>query len=151
MRRVAFRHVWISVFVIVWIAAFHYETLRLVYLSPLAGHSLPKLKFLYPPAGWVMFFHVDRSYGYAEVYGITDQRQELLDPHDIFETRAVLYDNIRRNVLISALSGQDSSRFCSYLQRKFPQHDGFLIVYAQHPDVVNRPQHVQRQLAYRCQ
>ena len=68
--RVRLRNLAISVFVIIWIAVFQYETLRLNYLSPLAGRMLPKVKFLYPPAGWIMFFQVDRLYGFAEVYGL---------------------------------------------------------------------------------
>ncbi len=144
------RNAWISVFTAVWITVFHYETLRLNYLSPLAGRELPKLKFLYPPAGWIMFFHVDRAYGFAEVYGLTGVRPTLLDPHGIFETRAVLYDNIRRNVLISVLSPRDAARFCPYLEQKFPAYDGFLVVYAQYPDLINQPQAVQRRVMYSC-
>lgn len=164
------RHVWISTLVILWIAVFHYETLRLNYLSPLVlrlrsgsapskaegrveglvGRELPKLKFLYPPAGWIMFFNVDRSYGYAEVYGLHAGRPTLLDPHAIFSTRFVWYDNIHRNVLISVLSPHDAPRFCRYLQRKFPQHDAFTVVYAMYPDLVNHPDEIQRQTLYQC-
>ena len=35
LARLGRRNVWISVFVIAWMAVFHYETLRLSYLSPL--------------------------------------------------------------------------------------------------------------------
>ena len=148
----------ISVFVLVWIGVFHYETLRLNYLSPLAGRELPKLKFLYPPAGWIMFFDVDRSYGFAEVYGWPlgqpkgqrQDRAELLDPHDIFRTRFVWYDNIRRNVLVGVLSERQGGPFCVYLARKFPQYDAFAVVYASYPDVVDHPDEVRRALAYRC-
>ena len=165
------RNKWISLFVIVWIVVFHYETLRLNYLSPLVlrlrsaralseaegrvegfvGRQLPKLKFLYPPAGWIMFFNVDRSYGFAEVYGVSKGQPSLIDPHQIFETRFVWYDNIHRNVLISVLSAHDAPRFCRYLHRKFPQHEAFAVVYAQYPDVATQPNEVFRQIAYRCQ
>ena len=144
------RHTWISAFVIVWIAVFHYETLRLSYLSPLAGRQLPKLKFLYPPAGWIMFFNVDRSYGFAEVYGVSGTQPALIDPHRIFETRFVWYDNIHRNVLISVLSAPDAPQFCRYLDRKFPEYEGFAVVYRVYPDVVNRPDETIYQVAYRC-
>jgi len=144
------RKTWISIFVIVWIALFHYETLRLTYLSPLVGRELPKLKFLYPPAGWIMFFNVDRSYGFAEVYGLRREEPELIDPHRIFETRFVWYDNIHRNVLISVLSAPDAPRFCRYLDRKFPEYDGFAVVYRVYPDLVNRPDETLAQVAYRC-
>ncbi|MBI3320140.1 MAG: hypothetical protein HYZ89_06095 [Candidatus Omnitrophica bacterium] len=152
------RNVWITSFVILWIAVFHYETFRLNYLSPLvlrlrsgqAGRELPKLKFLYPPAGWIMFFNVDRSYGFAEVYGLSAGHPTLLDPHAIFETRFLGYDNIHRNVLISVLSPHAAPRFCRYLQRKFPQYDAFRVVYAVYPDLVNRPDEIQRQVLYQC-
>ena len=144
------RNVWIGLFVIAWIAVFHYETLRLNYLSPLFGRELPKLKFLYPPAGWIMFFNVDRSYGFAEVYGLAGGRPSLIDPHRIFATRFVGYDNIHRNVLISVLSSRAAPGFCRYLGRKFPAYDGFLVVYAVYPDLINQPQAIQRQAAYRC-
>ena len=138
-------------FVIVWCAVFHYETLRLNYLSPLVGRPLPKVKFLYPPAGWIMFFQVDRSYGYAEVYGITGGQPTLIDPHKIFETRAVLYDNIRRNVLVSILSPHVAPRFCHYLRRKFPSYESFAIVQAVYPDVAEKPTEVLRGVTYRCE
>ena len=144
------KFMWISLFVIAWIGVFHYETLRLNYLSPVVGRQLPKLKFLYPPAGWIMFFNVGRSYGFAEVYGIQHGRLVLIDPHEIFATRFVWYDNIRRNVLISVLSGQAAPGFCRYLHRKFPQYEAFAVAYAAYPDVVNRPNETLRQLAYRC-
>jgi hypothetical protein len=150
IARLRNRNIWISLFVVVWIAVFHYETLRLNYLSPLVGRELPKLKFLYPPAGWIMFFHVDRSYGFAEVYGITDGTPALIDPHKIFETRFVWYDNIHRNVLVSILSGSDAPHACRYLSRKFPQYERFAIVYATYPDLIDRPNEIQRQVAYRC-
>jgi hypothetical protein len=150
MRWSRLRPVCISLFVAVWVAVFHYETLRLNYLSPLAGRALPKLKFLYPPAGWIMFFTVDRGYGFAEVYGLTDGPPALIDPHRIFQTRAVLYDNIRRNVLVSVLSAQDAPRFCAFLARKFPQYPAFAVVYGMYPDVVEQPERVLRQVAYEC-
>ncbi len=148
--RVRLRNLAISVFVIIWIAVFQYETLRLNYLSPLAGRMLPKVKFLYPPAGWIMFFQVDRLYGFAEVYGLHGRSAELIDPPPIFATTFIGYDNIRRNVLISALSPGDGPRSCPYLDRKFPQYDGFAVVYAVYPDVVGQPDEVRRRIAYQC-
>ena len=150
MARLGSRNLWISLFVIVWVAVFHYETLRLNYLSPLAGRELPKLKFLYPPAGWIMFFNVDRSYGLAQVYGIQAGQPVLLDPHEMFATRFIGYDNIRRNVLISVLSAHDAPQFCRYVARKFPQYEAFAVAYVTYPDLVERPGDTRAQLAYRC-
>ncbi len=140
----------ISIFVIVWLAVFHYESLRHRYLSPLVGYELPKLKFLFPPAGWIMFYNVDASYGSAEVYGIKNGQPALIDPHRIFATRFVWYDNIRRNVLIGVLSAPYGSAFCHYLRRKFPEYEEFAVVYAQRSDVVHAPDHVARKVIYRC-
>lgn len=150
MTRFFNRNIWISGFVIVWVTVFHYETLRLNYLSPLVGRELPKLKFLYPPAGWIMFYNVGRFYGAAEVYGVRDGQPNLIDPHDIFATRFVWYDNIRRNVLISVLSASAAPPFCRYLRRKFSQYDSFAIAYVVYPDLVDRPTDKLYQLAYRC-
>ena len=135
---------------ILWTLVFHYETLRANYLSPLAGRPLPKLPLLFPPAGWIMFFNVDKSYGFAEVYGIRSATPVLLDPHDIFQTKAVGYDNIHRNVLVSVLHPNLAPSFCPYLKRKFPGYEEFAVVYAAYPDVVAEPDRVLRQLAYRC-
>ena len=146
------RNTLITAFVICWTLLFQYETLRASYLSPLAGRQLPKFPLLFPPAGWIMFFNVDRSYGFAEVYGLrgTDE-PALLDPHRILETTAVGYDNIHRNVLVGVLSRYDAPAFCRYLHRKFPAYDAFAVAYAEYPDLVNAPDRILRQVAYRCQ
>ena len=165
-------HSRISLFVLAWMLLFHYETLRLNYLSPLFGRELPKFKFLYPPAGWIMFFNVDRSYGFAEVYGLRDgppgpsgsddpkgrglstrrvgDQPVLIDPHEIFRTRFVWYDNIRRNVLISVLSANAEPNFCPYLHWRFPQYESFAVLYRVYPDVVEKPNETLYQVAYRC-
>ena len=98
-----------------------------------------------------MFYNVDKSYGFAEVYGIRAHQPVKLDPYKIFETRAVGYDNIRRNVLVGVLYQDRAPDFCRYLSRKFPGYDDFLVVYAEYPDVVNRPTRILRQPVYRCQ
>jgi hypothetical protein len=147
MRR---RNFFITAFVILWTLVFQYETLRANYLSPLAGRPLPKLAFLFPPAGWIMFFNVDPSYGFAEVYGIRRGAPTKLDPHDILETKALGYDNIHRNVLIGVLYRESAQEFCRFLERKFPQYDAFAVLYGQYPDVVKMPDRVFYQVAYRC-
>jgi hypothetical protein len=40
--------------------------------------------------------------------------------------------------------------FCRYLQSKFPEYDGFVVAYAQYPDLINTPQAVRRQAVYQC-
>ena len=145
------RSIPITWFVLCWMLLFQYETLRANYLSPLFKRPLPKLALLFPPAGWIMFYNVDRSYGFAEVYGIRGTEPVQLDPHAIFETKAVGYDNIRRNVLVGVLSQDRAQDFCRFLKRKFPTYDDFLVVYAEYPDVVNTPERILRRPAYRCQ
>ena len=146
------RNGWITAFVIIWTLVFHYETLRANYLSPLARRELPKLPLLFPPAGWIMFFNVDRSYGFAEVYGLRGHQEPIqLDPHAIFATKAIGYDNIRRNVLVGVLSRNRGQAFCRYLHRKFPDYEQFAVVHAEYPDVLETPDRVLRQVAYRCE
>ena len=147
------RNTAISVFAACWLLLFSYETLRAGYLSPLAGRRLPKFPLLFPPAGWIMFYTVDRTYGFAQVYALSHggDKAILVDPHDIFETKAVGYDNIRRNVLVGVLARDRAPDFCRYLRRKFPEAQAFAVIYAQYPDVVNEPDRIQRQVAYRCE
>ena len=144
------RRIWISCFVVCWIGLFHYETLRLNYLSPLLGRELPKTKFLFPPAGWIMFFNITPSYGFAEVYGFKDGRPTLIDPHRIFATRFVWYDNIRRNVMVGVLSPNRGQAFCGYLRRKFPEYQRFAVVYRQYADLIGHPDDAQGAVVYQC-
>ncbi len=141
----------ISLFVIIWILAFHYESLRAFYLNPLFKRELPKVKFLFPPAGWIMFFNVDESYGMAEVYGIKNGQPQLIDPHDIFQTKAIGYDNIHRNVLSGALDPRKGQSFCRFLRRKFPDYEGFWVVAVQYPSVIRQPGQKLYRVMYRCQ
>ena len=147
------RNTAISVFTACWLLLFSYETLRAGYLSPLAGGRLPKFPLLFPPAGWLMFYNVDRAYGFAQVYAAPPGGGPpiALDPHEIFETKAVGYDNIRRNVLVGVLDRDRAPAFCRFLRRKFPQYGAFAVVYSQYPDIVNEPDRLFSQIAYRCQ
>ena len=145
------RSIPITWFVICWTLLFQYETLRANYLSPLVGQRLPKLALLFPPAGWIMFYNVDRTYGFAEVHGIKNGQPFVIDPHDIFSTKAIGYDNIRRNVLIEVLYQDHAQQFCRYLRRKFPHYDAFTVLYGQYPDLIATPTRVEYRVAYQCQ
>lgn len=147
---VRWRNRWISIFVVVWLCVFHYETFRLWYISPVLERQLPKLPLLFPPAGWIMFYQINPVYGYAEVYGVKNQTPEVLDPHTIFETDAIGYDNIHRNVLIGVLHKERSNHFCDYLRNKFPEYTSFVVAYAEYSDLVNQPGKVQKKVLYRC-
>src|SRR3989338_7525912 len=131
------RKILISAFVMIWIVVFQYESLRAFYLAPLFGRPMPKLPFLFPPAGWIMFYEVGNYFGTAEVYGLGKSgASERLDPHDIFKTRFVGFDNIHRNVMVSVLDSRESQAFCAYLERKFPDYSEFAIVQTGYPALV---------------
>ena len=144
------KNILISVFVILWTLVFHYESTRHFFLNPLFGRELPKIKFLFPPAGWIMFFNVDDSYGGAEVYGIKNNQAEFIDPHKILETKAILYDNIHRNVLSGALSPYYKRDFCRFLKRKFPHFDGFLVMAVYYPSIIKTPKKKLYRIEYIC-
>ena len=144
------RNIFISIFVVIWLSVFHYESTRHFYLEPLLDRHLPKVKFLFPPAGWIMFFNVGESYGYTEVYGVKDGRAQLIDPYQILQTRAIGYDNIHRNALVSVLSREVEKPFCDYLRRKFPYFDSFLVTYSNYPSVIQRPFEKEQAIAYEC-
>ena len=148
--KMARRNRWITVFVILWLLVFHYESLRYSYLQPLFHRELPKVPLLFPPAGWIMFYRVDASEGRAEVYGVRDGIPELLDPHRIFATRFIWYDNIRRNVLVSVLEPGVGPDFCRLLRRKFPEYPEFIVAYLEYPDVTEHPPRALRRPVYRC-
>ena len=135
---------------VVWLFLFHYESVRFSYLSPLAGFELPKLKFLYPPAGWIMFYNVGETEVRAEVYGVKGSNLELIDPHKIFENRWIGYDNIRRNVLVSVLNPAHADSFGLYLRRKFPQYERFSVAQVIIPSNIKYPGQKIIRLAYQC-
>ena len=140
----------ISLFVICWLFLFNYESLRYKYLNPWVGRTLPKLRLLFPPAGWIMFFRISDQEGRIEVYGLQKGLATLIDPHDIFRTRFVLYDNIHRNVLINVGSRDAVRPFCRFLNRKFPQYEGFSVYYLTYPSVTRDPTEKYYQLLYQC-
>jgi len=147
---VQLRNKFITVFVIVWLAIFYYESTCVYYLQPLFKRELPRMKFLFPPAGWIMFYNIGDNFGYAEVYGVKDGNPQLIDPHQILQTRAIGYDNINRNALVSVLSpGMDQS-FCPYLQRRFPYFDKFLVTDVEYPRLTEAPFERQQAVVYTC-
>lgn len=145
----------ISIFVILWTLVFHYESTRFNLFHLGFGLDLPKLRLLFPPAGWIMFFRVDDTFGTAEVYGLNGQGASLpnaswIDPRRIFETRWLGYDNIHRNVMVNVLNPSRAPDFCRYLKRKFPEYEGFAVTRTIWPSVSERPEEKRRGLAYRC-
>jgi hypothetical protein len=149
------RNVYITIFVIVWTIVFHYESIRYFYLDPIlikhTGQPLPKFKFLFPPAGWIMFFNVNDASGFVEVYGIKDKVPQLIDPHLILQTRTFGYDNIHRNILGQVAASSQKKSFCGFLDRKFSYYDDFLVVYIYYPSLTQEPQGILKNVIYRCE
>ncbi|MBI4368851.1 MAG: hypothetical protein HY547_01330 [Elusimicrobia bacterium] len=140
----------ISLFVIAWAGLFHYESLRQNYLNPWLGRALPKIKFLYPPAGWIMFFRVDDSFGTAEVYGIKGNETHWIDPHRIFKTRWLGYDNIHRNIMSTLLNPSYAPQLCPFFKRKFPDYESFAMVESGYPSISKEPNRKLQRLILRC-
>ncbi len=147
------RRITVSIFVVLWTLLFHYESLRTFYLTPLFGRSLPKFPLLFPPAGWIMFYQVDPSWSTAEVYGLKpeSEKPEWIDPHRIFTTDFIGFDNIHRNIMVNVLDPRVAPHFCPYLKRKFPEYVKFIIVHAVFPDLVSeKPPQKYYQPLYPC-
>jgi len=147
---IQFRNKLISIFVILWLFIFYYESTCYYYLQPLFKRELPRMKFLFPPAGWIMFYNIGDNFGYAEVYGIKDGKPQLIDPHQILQTRAIGYDNINRNALSTVLSPGMSAAFCPFLKRRFPYFDKFVITYVEYPHLTEQPFEKTQTVAYTC-
>lgn len=146
------RNCLISVFVVMWLLVFHYESLRAFYLNPLFKRELPKVKFLFPPAGWIMFYHVSPQASNVEIFGLDANRlPQLIDPHDILQTRPIGYDNIHRGALFAFADPGNQGRTCAFLRRKFGYFSGFLVTYVQYPDVSKKRHDQQRYVLYQCE
>ena len=150
MSSVKSRNFFITAFVILWLFIFHYVSLRYFYLNPLFKRDMPKLKFLFPPAGWIMFYEVGDQYGYIDVYGIYEGKLQLIDPHAIFRTRTFGFDNIHRGILGSAARREMAQPFCQFLQRRFPKYEKFLVVQAYYPSITQEPAKRYEEVLYQC-
>jgi len=97
-----------------------------------------------------MFFNVDDQFAHTEVYGVKNNEPQLIDPHLIFRTRTIGFDNIHRNVLSEVLSTQEEKPFCRYLRWRFTDFDRFLVTVVVYPSVIKEPFHRVQQLVYEC-
>jgi len=150
MTNTRIRNVCITIFVIFWTILFHYESIRYFYLNPFLKRDLPQMKFLFPPAGWIMFFNVNDQFSHAEVYGMKDHQPQLIDPHLIFRTRTIGFDNIYRNILSEVFVPYQERSFCRYLKMKFPNFDDFLVTAVIYPSVTKTPLLRVQQVVYEC-
>ena len=144
------RNIFITVFVIVWMVIFHYESTRYFYWRTDLQEKLPKTKFLFPPLGWIMYYNVGNSAGYVEVYGVKDGIPQIIDPHDIFRVRTIGYDNIHRGILGTVSYSSQAPQFCRYLQRRFPYFDSFAVTVNQHRNLTAEPYRRVQQVRYQC-
>lgn len=97
-----------------------------------------------------MFFNVDETYGYVEVYGKKDGRVDPINPHDILRTRTIGFDNIQRNVLSAVGSAEMAEPFCRYLSGLLPGYDDFYITLIYYPAIVADPYQRQQEVLYQC-
>ena len=140
----------ISGFVLIWCLLFAYQTLRYNLLNPLLSLELPRIPLLFPPAGWIMFYQINPTFGTAEIHGIRSKRTTRLNPHQIFQTKTIGYDNFHRNILSEVLDEPRAPLFCDYLNWKFSDYESFLVIYRYYPDVVQKPDYFKKALAYSC-
>ena len=144
------QNTFITIFVVIWLAIFHYESIRYFYLEPLFGKTLPKVKFLFPPAGWIMFYNVGNGFGDVEVYGVKNDNLILIDPHDIFRVRTIGFDNIHRGILGEVADPEMRRTFCPYLHRLFPYFDNFVITTVYYPNMTKEPYERRLAIQYQC-
>jgi hypothetical protein len=150
MRYKTFRNALISLFGVVWTVVFHYESVRYFYLEKAFDRPLWKVKFLFPPAGWIMFYKVTGGFGYVEVYGQTGRELNLIDPHDIFRTRTIGFDNIRRNILSTVADQRQGRAFCRFLKFRFPNYEKFHVASVYYPSPASEPQRRLSKVVYQC-
>ena len=146
------RGVFISLLVVCWLALFQYESLRTFYFNQVLKKDFPKTKFLFPPAGWIMFYKVGKSAGNIEVYGVKGKQSQLIDPHDIFRTRTIGYDNIHRGIMGSASDSnpRKAVQFCKFLNYRFPYFDKFYVSGFYYPNLVESPYERRQRILYEC-
>ena len=156
------RHALISLFVIFWLGVYHYMSLKHFYLEPWLKRPLPRVKMLFPPAGWIMFYQVDDQSAEVQVWGLQKVKltgsgsnislsydaKFLIDPHDIFRTRTIFFDNIKRGLMFGAVARQKP--FCDYLEKRFPEYDGYEVKYIIHPAMTEKPESKFERIAYQC-
>ena len=67
-----------------------------------------------------------------------------------WQTRAIGYDNINRNALITVLPPEMASSFCPFLKRKFPYFEKFLVTYVEYPHLTEQPFEKTQTEVYSC-
>ncbi|MCA9395026.1 MAG: hypothetical protein KC900_12550 [Candidatus Omnitrophica bacterium] len=152
-RNARVRNTYISIFIIFWLALFQYESVRGFLLNDRWKLNAPKTRFLFPPAGWIMFYTVEPEAGYFEVLGVKGRQTHVIDPHHIFRVRTIGYDNIHRGILGTAYNPDNpyvAADFCRYLNYRFPDFDEFLFMGYFYPNIIEKPFDRRQRIIYRC-
>ncbi len=99
-----------------------------------------------------MFFNVDDHAANVEIFGIKEGKPaQLIDPHQIFQTRQIAYDNIHRGVMFSFMAEHARPQACRFLLRKFPYFQKFLVTYVEYPSPSKSPMEQNRYVIYQCE
>ncbi len=104
-----------------------------------------------------MFFNVDEQFSRTQVYGLKSLPQnpnqyvpQEIEPHVIFRTRTIGFDNIHRNIMSTVIMEMNQRPFCRYLKMKFPYYDNFVVILVRYPNVVKTPMEHTQQVVYQC-
>ena len=97
-----------------------------------------------------MFYNVDERFSRVDVYGVKKQQLYLIDPHDIFRTRTIGFDNIHRGILGSVVGQGQANQFCPFLEYRFPYFDRFIITLNYYPDFLKEPYKQFQEVRYQC-
>ena len=151
------RDQFISIFVVIWLLVFMYNTARHFLLRPLwtkffpqSAIEFPINKFLFPPAGPIMFYNVDDSFGSFRVSGIKDGQLYELNPHQVVLNRTLFYDNIHRGVLGVVAARESIPDFCRMMVRRFPEFDDIAVGIRQYPSLIRSRTLYKEGWLYRC-
>ncbi|GEM_PF-978650 len=156
-KRRELRDRFISCFVVIWLVLFFYNNTRHMLLEPFFRKSLhnPTFnlamnKFLFPPAGPIMFYDVGDAFGYHKVFGIKGGQIFELDPHQIYLSRTLFYDNVHRGVLGDIADPGNIPLFCRVMHRRMPEFDDFAVVFRVYPSLMESRYQYRDGLRYRC-
>ncbi len=151
------RDCFINYFVVIWLFLFFYYNTRSFLLEPFLRGAFrnPTLtlegnKFLFPPAGPIMFYNVNSAFGHHRVLGIKNEEAFELDPHDIYLTRTFFYDNVHRGVLGEIGDLSNAPSFCYTMYRRMPEFDDFVVTLRVYPSLTTSRYVYREKLIYHC-
>ncbi len=156
-RNRAVRDRFITLFVLIWLIVYFYNNTRLMLLRPFiqrhfprAAAHLPVNQFLFPPAGPIMFLHLDDTFAHFVVYGVKDLKLYELNPHKIIQNRTLFYDNTHRGVLSAIADRETAPSFCRMMDRRFPEFDDFVVALRRYRSLSRQPHIYEEAGIFRC-